>query len=34
MRMPKSYWPEYVALGLFMAGPITMMVVSFIIMLR
>lgn len=34
MRMPKSYWPEYLALILFVSGPILLMIFSFIVVLK
>lgn len=30
MKMPKSYWPEYAALALFVAGPVYMLVASIV----
>lgn len=28
MKMPKSFWPEYLALGLFVAGPVGSLIVA------
>jgi hypothetical protein len=30
MKTPKSWWPEYLALVLFVAGPIILMIASFV----